>query len=384
MPAASLPTREQIDQVLHRLSEISGFPVRHHLRFESITRPELARYLDARTQEAITSEELEHQQAALEFLGFVPRGFDLRKLTIDLMTEQAAAFYDYRKKSLFLSDWVPGSMRDTAVIHEIAHALADQNFHLGRYAGKVEGSSEKSAARQAVVEGQASYLMFAYAETDTPSTETHPDPASFDDAISKGDGQYPVFDRAPLYMRMSLIFPYTWGLAFQSALVDRLGRDGFTKPFRDPPISTQQILHPDLYFAGMKPQPCKLPKAPRDYRPVFEGDLGELDHRVLLQQLVSLKQAKRVSPAWRGDAFQLLENRRDHRRILLYASEWSDEKSAATFLWLYRKCMEAKSTNIHIAEKSDLEFSGQNDWGYFQVKRTGTRIDSIEGSPAPP
>jgi hypothetical protein len=387
LPAAaqSLPSRDFINQTLEELSGITGMPVRHQLRFESITRPEISKYLEERLRKTIKPEELEREQAAFEFLGFIPAGFDLRKLTIDLMTEQAAAFYDYNKKALFLSDWTPGSMRDTAVVHELAHALADQNFHLGRYERKAEYSSEQTSARQAVIEGQASYLMFAYAALPTgkPSPDIHPKSASFDDAVAPTNGEYPVFDGAPLYFRMELIFPYTWGVAFQSALVDRLGEDGYAAPFRHPPVSTQQVLHPELYFTDARPAPCKLPKPPHGYRIIFDGDMGELDHRVLIQQYLSLKEAKRMSPKWRGGAFQLLENKKDHRRILEYASEWSDEKSASEFLDTYRRCLEGKSQDIKVDAESELGFRGRNTRGYFRVTRTGVRINAIEGSPDP-
>ena len=37
--------------------------------------------------------------------GFIPQDFDLAKETVDLVSEQAAAFYDYRKSAC--SFWIP-------------------------------------------------------------------------------------------------------------------------------------------------------------------------------------------------------------------------------------------------------------------------------------
>ena len=357
-------------------------PVKHEIRFQSITRPEVSKYLDRRAGETIRPEELEREQAALEFLGLLPHGFDLRKIMLDLMTEQAAAFYDYDKKALFLTDWAQPGLRDTAVVHELAHALADQNFHLGRYERRVADSSEKSTARQAVIEGQASYLMLVFAGG-TADPGLHPSVSSFDSAVAPTHGEYPIFDRAPLYIRMSLIFPYTWGLAFQSALVDRLGKLGYTAPFRHAPANTREILHPDTYFNDEKPQSCAVPHAPRGYRVILDGDLGELDHRVLIQQFVSLEEAKRVSPEWRSGCFRLVQGKKDQSRMLLYASEWSGPETATTFLATYRKCLEAKSKDFRLDKQTVDVVSGHNDRGYFRVTRLGSRIESIEGSPVP-
>jgi hypothetical protein len=49
----------------------------------------------------------------------VPAEFDLKKTTIDLLTEQAAAFYDYRKKKLFVLSSLPSMMEQALlVLHE--------------------------------------------------------------------------------------------------------------------------------------------------------------------------------------------------------------------------------------------------------------------------
>lgn len=381
---STLPSREDVQQVMSKLSEITGMPVRHRLRFQSISRAQVASFLDERVRETIKPSEIQNEEAALEFLGFVPHGFDLQKVTLDLMTEQAAAFYDFDKKELFLTDWAPVSMRDTAVVHELAHALADQNFHLGRYTRKVENEDEKSTARQSVVEGQASYLMLSYdaAESGKSPFSIHPDPNTYDDSVTP-TGDYPVFDHAPLYLRMSLVFPYTWGMGFQAALVDKLGRDGFSEPYRHAPVSTRQIIHPDVYLAGVLPRAVSLPKPPHGFKTIFEGDLGELDHRVLIQQFVSLEAARRVSPQWRGGGFRVAENKRTHALILFYASEWQNEANAAAFAKIYQKFVEGKSKKIDRIQNEANGFSGHNERGHFRVTVAGTRVTATEGSPTP-
>jgi hypothetical protein len=149
--ATGLPTREEVQQTLGELSAITGFPIKHPVAFESITREQINRYLQDRIKEATKPAELRAEELTLKKFGFVPQNFDLRKNTIDLLTEQAAAFYDFHRKKLFISDWAQTSMRDVALIHELAHALADQSFSLEKFTKKVENDSEKSLARQAVV-----------------------------------------------------------------------------------------------------------------------------------------------------------------------------------------------------------------------------------------
>ena len=59
----------------------------------------------------------------LKKFGLVPSDFNLAQTTVDVLTEQAAAFYDYHAKKLFLTDWTPSATREAALAHELAHAL---------------------------------------------------------------------------------------------------------------------------------------------------------------------------------------------------------------------------------------------------------------------
>ena len=116
-------------------------------------------YLKEQIQQSVKPDEIRAEETTLKKFGFAPADFDLKQTTIDLLTEQAAAFYDFKRKKLFISDWATVNMRDVALIHELAHALADQNFPIQKFTNKGSDNSESSLAREAVVEGQASWLM---------------------------------------------------------------------------------------------------------------------------------------------------------------------------------------------------------------------------------
>lgn len=149
--------------MLKELSEITGFKVRRQLPFQMITRDQINKYLQDQIKHNVKPDEIRAEEVTLKKFGFVPPDFDLKKNTIELLTEQAAAFYDYHRKKLFISDWAAQNMREAALVHELGHALADQNYSIQKFLGKGSDDSENSAAREAVVEGQASWLMLEYA-----------------------------------------------------------------------------------------------------------------------------------------------------------------------------------------------------------------------------
>jgi len=93
-----------IDDSLARLSKITGLKQIRKVQFDTIDKPRLKVFLEEQIKQEVKPNEIRAEELALKKLGLVPQNFDLAKNTVDLMTEQAAAFYDYRKKKLFLMD----------------------------------------------------------------------------------------------------------------------------------------------------------------------------------------------------------------------------------------------------------------------------------------
>jgi hypothetical protein len=199
--------------------------------------------------------------------------------------------------------------------------------------------------------------------------------------MDTGTGQFPVFDRAPLYLRLTLVFPYTKGMLFQHALVLRSGRQGFREVFREPPRSTQQILHPDKYFARTIPSRPALPEPSRlrGYKQLVGGSLGELDHSVLIEQYGGRQTAEELSPHWKGSQFLVLENRKAARTVLLYAAEWDDEASATRYFRFYRQALEKKWKRMSVTAESADRVEGSGDDGRFVLRRAGAVVTSVEG-----
>jgi len=133
---SSLPTAAEINSVLKDLSDITGFKIHRQLPFAMVTRDQVNKYLKDQIRHNVKPDEIRAEEVTLKKFGFVPKDFDLKKNTIELLTEQAAAFYDFHRKKLFISDWAAQNMRQAALVHELGHALADQNYSLEKFLGR--------------------------------------------------------------------------------------------------------------------------------------------------------------------------------------------------------------------------------------------------------
>ncbi len=375
---------EQVDPILQGLSEITGWKIKRKVPADYISRAQLRAFIQRRVKEVLKPEEIRLEALALKMFGLVPDDFDLEKTMVDLMTEQAAAFYDYDRKRLFITE-SPASFLEkrVALVHELAHALADQNFSLGKYLRAGKKNDDGETAREAVMEGQATWLMWAYvsklgggeAKVSDMILKTAAGPA-----LAPGS-QFPVFENAPLYLRESLTFPYTRGMLFQNAVFEKLGRAGFTEVFRRAPEGTQQILHPEKYLNGVGPQrtePPQIPEAKR-YQAVLDGAVGEFDHHVLIEQYASEGEAESIAPHWRGGSFRLFEAKGDRHPVLAYASEWDSPAAAAAFFAVYKAAVRKKSRELAPAEDAAGKFTGENERGRFALRLEGARVSGIEG-----
>lgn len=375
--SADVPSRQRIDAALADLAEISGFVVKKPVPAQSITREQVKELLNGKMKTAVKPEEIRAEELTLKMFGFVPQNYDLKKNTLELLTEQTAAFYDFREKKLFITDWAASKMEEEALIHELAHALADQNFHLGRYSHKVEDDSEQSLARQSVVEGQAQWLTRAV----MAKHGKLPD-AGEDGQPPKPDDDSPVFDKAPLYFQATLMFPYDLGESFQQEVFEKYGKEGFRRVFQHPPVSAQQILHPKLYFSDFKPLDVDVPPM-KGMRVLVDGPIGELDEAILLKQYAGDEAARSLSPKWRGGHFRIYENKKRKLDVLVYRSVWTDDASARRYYDLYEQILKGKWKTTEVTVRSDNRIEGKGDDGYFCVDVSATVVTTREGLSEP-
>lgn len=394
-PAPAQELFANIGHIKEGLSAITGLAFKRNVPFAMIGKDELRKYLEQRLHETMKPEDVRAEELTLKMLGLVPADFDLRKNTLDLLTEQAAAFYDYNQKKLFVlkdegggSSAAGGDDERVALVHELAHALADQHFHLAKYIHEGMRSDDNATARQAVMEGQATWLMAAYVSREGGGKPEVPEAVlelmkkSIQGSAAQ---QYPVFSQAPLYIRQSLVFPYAEGLAFQDAVFRKLGRAAFSEVFLHPPANSGQILHPERYLdhgGSVMPMPPPLPEA-REFRKLADGTLGELDFRVLLSQYTTASGGEDLAAHLAGGSYELFEHKHEKFPVLGVASTWDSPESARKYFDAYREVMKGKWKKLEIASHTPEEMYGQGDSGYFRVWVEGTTVNQIEGWKTP-
>jgi len=354
--AAAAAALQEVDELLNKASQITGLPVRRPVSSALADRESIRRYIRQRLKEAAGAEKLRAQEVALKKFGLLPPDYDLQSATEQLLTEQAAAYYDPKHQQIYIADWMPVELQRPAIVHELTHALQDQQVGLDQFLEDKKLNQDEQMAREAVVEGGAVLAMMDYLLAGL-GVDALPNLDEMMAVAAAAEIQtFPVYASAPLYLRESLLFPYTVGMQYVRGLVQARGKAGYAESLRSPPQSTAEVLHPDargrVTPAGLQPpEPSPLPAG---YSRLITDVLGELDVRILLQQYAGEETARQVAAGWRGLRFAVYENKGRTSAFLVHRSRWANAAAAEAFAAAYRKVLEGKGQkNARIQVQGD-------------------------------
>jgi hypothetical protein len=109
---------------------------------------------------------------------------------------------------------------------------------------------------------------------------------------------------APPILVRSLIAPYADGLIFANQLRRSGGFAAVDAAWRSLPASTEQLLHPEKYFAREAPLVVPLPPSPPhlpELKERFHDVMGEQGVRLLLEEWLPANTAATAASDWGGD-----------------------------------------------------------------------------------
>jgi hypothetical protein len=180
-------------------------------------------------------------------------------------------------------------------------------------------------------------------------------------SIREEQANMPVLASAPMLVQETLIFPYLSGAEFMRNFQTRSpGKD----PFRDLPLSTEQILHTASYFDGKRDVPVALTLPPLPGTAAYENTLGEFETRLFLfQHLGDQNAAIRGAAGWGGDRYALVDTPRGQG--LVWLTVWDTPIDAAEFNDLLGQAVQrrdgvrAPATSADASGAKSFEASGR-------------------------
>jgi len=360
-PAQARELFRSVDEILHFASQDSGLPIHHPVKRALVSRDQAMKYIEGRMGSDQDTQRLNRSALVLKKFGLLPPDFDLHTFLLALLREQVAGYYDPKAKTVNLLDWVDADVQKPVLAHELTHALQDQDASLdhwlkdGPRAQKKDSDvqdDEAVAARQAVSEGQAMVVLTDYELAPLgKSILDAPDiVAAMKAGVTSGS---PIFESAPLYIKDSLAFPYTYGLDFERALLQKKGKEAaFADVLQRPPLNTREVMQPGAYLAGEHLAPLQPPKLEKvlgkSWQRVDVGAVGEFDVSVMVEQYAGENVSKQLWPQWRGGYYYAarLKKASPGSLALLYLSQWAAAEQGTKFAGIYAQSLNKKYKHV--------------------------------------
>jgi len=353
-----------IDQILEFDSKQTGLPIRREVKRKLTSRDEVVSYLTKHLNDEDT-QRLRRSELVLKKFGLLPRDFNLETFLVALLREEVAGYYDPKTKTVNLLDWVPIEEQEPVMAHELTHALQDQDINLQKWMKRGDKdlaeirrdptpadieNDEIDNAREAVVEGQAQAMMFQYELAPVGhSIASSPElVAAMEEEALNGTSGTKVFNDAPIFLKESLTFPYSYGMTFVVQLMQKGGKEkAFAGLLRDPPHTTRQVMQPETYLSGERIEPMRIPDFKHDFKAYQKfdiGAMGEFDVSMLVEQYVGRDIAKKMYPEWRGGYYYAAKPKANAAAPLglLYVSRWSSDITAAQFAGIYARSLQQR------------------------------------------
>jgi hypothetical protein len=275
----------------------------------------------------------------LAALGLLTPGFNLYDLYINLYSEQVAGYYDDTDKKMYVIQQADfGGLERMTYAHEYTHTLQDQNYDLR---GKLhiedeycQKHNQYCSAASALVEGDATMLEQEWFSTYGSKTDQQ---QVLDFSLTF---KSPVLDSAPEFLKMDFMFPYQAGFEFVRTVYDRGGWQAVDAAYKNPPVSTEQILHPETY-PSVTPVLVDIP----DLAPALDAGWEKLDRDELGEWYVFLvlaygddtaarlpvETARKAARGWAGDLYATDGNRKSGASVFVYRSVWDTSAEADEF-----------------------------------------------------
>lgn len=309
---ALLPAR--VEQVARAVEEVRGRRFQRQVPASEIDSPELKRVLRSKISESFPTspEDTVRTLVAFGFIGETPKLVDR---LVDFYASQVVAFYDPEPRRFYVvrgaekaleaagAENLDGMAERLIFAHELTHALQDETLRLDRRMKELRENGDRALALQCLLEGEATLVMVRVALADLPAAEEDAEemlaPLLSAGALERAN----VPKDIPDYFVEQLFFPYVNGTAYVRRLFKKRGWPGVDRLWKNPPLSTSEILREAEPFV---PATELLPESPERLSPtgfrfLYADTLGEWSIRFLLRRSLDDAEADHAAAGWRGD-----------------------------------------------------------------------------------
>jgi len=374
------PLQESIKDLKKRVEEIGRLGFKADIPVKYFDRKELRKYIGKLYDSEYPRKLAEKEALFIKLMGYgAGAKIDLKEERRKIVVANAGGLYNEKTGELFaLEEYRDKNYLHSMILaHELRHGIQDQHFDLSELLGDCVSSDfdDRRLALLAALEGDAGLIMMHYSDfdPDTMATDFNTDALlSFFPKASSAR-----LSNVPEIVKHQLVMPYIEGLKFVNSILERKNWKGVNKILKSPPVSSEQILHPEKYLKKELPLSVEIGFKPDGYALYHSGVIGEYYLNILLQ---TRNMYKDYAAGWGGDRFEIYQKAAPSSCFFIWESLWDDERSCGNFYRIFKSFIE-KKFNVNFSEgktKTTIFIAGRSaaekETAYFFIHKGKNRI----------
>ena len=417
--AAPVAAAETDDAMLERISgemmkkveEIRGLKFKQDVKRVWKSRDEAKAEMLAELEKQDEKLDLASVSKLYALLGLIKDGEDIKAKFAELIAAAAGGYYIPETKVFSLVRGMNLDANRPVVFHELVHAVEDQYFDWNdrteRYAD--EKRSDPGEALHAVVEGSARRFENFFVDSEKGLRQKYM-AAQMAESIK----QYAAVRKAPPSLAIAVgMFPYENGSIFLAKVLPAMVAAEGSKYesetaalaaiYSDPPMSTEQILHPEKYLGARDlPRQVALADAAgslgEGWKQLLHDSYGEFTLGLVLNaslipnlfepqvgsvagpagQVIFRGDTGKAVAGWDADRFALYESK-DGQHCLAWVTAWDSAADAAEFAEVYGKVVVRKYGTTVKGEDGKSTKQPPASAAFEQAGWSGTRWTGTRG-----
>lgn len=379
LPSAIDAQEQDIEVLKQKIIATGKLPFKKEVSLRFMDKPRMKKYL-ADYFDRKYSDQLAGKEALfMKLMGFVIHKPDVKNIRKRIHLSNVAGGYNPETKELLALNQYRSAnyIHAMMLIHELRHALQDQHFNLNSPAFKSTYSDfdDRRLAVLAAVEGDATLLMVLCSEMNPDVLTASPDADALF-SLSPVAKNSVLYNEPPIF-RHQLQMPYLHGLRFVTAVFKKKKWKGVNRILKNPPDSSEQVLHPEKYLKREKPIAVAIQYTPQDYRLYHSGVIGEY----LLNVLVTPKDSyvnRDYAQGWGGDTFHIYTRPDSGNYFLAWECMWDKYTFCASFYEDLKRFLE-KQYKINfkkgsIKNRNFIAGKAQNSGDYFFLMKWDLKL----------
>jgi len=374
--------KDKIAEISRYVEQVRQLSLSEQLPTKFLTRAQFVEEWKSNSVDRALIEAAETQFQLYVALGLIDPEIALAEITEDHQTRSLMGYYTPDDKTMYIiADSVNMfAQEEMTFAHEYVHALQDQYFDLGRILA-MDGSADALLAARSLPEGDARFVENLF----TMQNVTR-------DQLQYGAYRYmlnqpPALEGVSPALGIFTFFPYTAGEYFVIYLFIEGGFswDKVNEAYKNPPISSEQVIHPEKYLAGEQPVNVTLPDLSpaldEGWRELGQNVLGEVGLWVwLIDQVEEPEMVIDAAAGWDGDRYSLWMNDTG-QHLFVQVSVWESTAEANEFFEIATSTLHGRHSNATTKAEDGLQTWEYED-GITQLRWRGNNQVTLIIAPA--